>query len=206
MMKHFFIVALLSILFSGCTSIIKESEDSFKLKYYQSTATTNFNSLVEDLLDQICPTIKSMTTKRNNKPFYVVDFVNIKDLENNSELGFLLSDELKTLITQKCNRTVYSIEYTKYMKIGEYGTDILSRDLDELNRTKINRNTYALVGSYAITQRQLILYLKLVNLRTGVIHKAATKSRNLTDEILDFEKKNTPKKDPYTDVYKPITL
>jgi PBP1b-binding outer membrane lipoprotein LpoB len=192
------------IFFNGC-SIIKESEDSFKLKYFHSTSTTNFKSLTEDLLDQICPTIKSMTKKRN-KPFYVVDFVNIKDLNNHSELGFLLSDELKTLVTQKCNRTVYSIEYTKYIKIGENGTDALSRDLDELSQTKINKNTHALVGTYAITQRQLILYLKLVDLRTGVILKAATQRATLTDEIMNFEKKDSKQQNPYTQVYRPISL
>jgi len=203
MIKQASIVLALVFFFSGCT-LIKETDESFSLKYYHSTSVTNFKSLSEDLLDQLCPTIKQLSKNHHNKPFYVVDFVNIKDLQNNSELGFMLSDEIKTLVTQKCNRPIYSIEYTKYITIGEKGTKALSRDLDELNQTKINKNTFALVGTYAITQRQLILYLKLVDLKTGVIHKAATQKTLITDEILHLEKQQNNQNRNH--IRKPVTL
>lgn len=200
-MKHIYIILTILITFSGC-SIIKESDDSFKLKYLHSTSVTDFDQVVEDLLMQLCPAITKLSKTHHDKPFYVVDFVNLQNLENNSELGFMLSDELKTLVTQKCDRAVYSIEYAKYLKLGKNGSKLLSRDIDELHSTKINRNTFALVGSYVITQRQLILYLKLVDLKTGIIHKAATQKTTLTDEILNFEKKAQKQQR----VYEPMSL
>jgi len=199
-MRQISIILIVTFLFNGC-AIIKENEDSFKFKYLHLTTTTNFDTLTQKLLKQLCPTIASLNHSRT--PVYVVDFVNLQDLENNSELGFMLSDELKTEVTQMCNTPVYAIEYSKYLKIGPNGTKFLSRDTDELHNQKVNRNTYALVGTYAFTQRQLILYLKLIDLKTGVIIKAATQETLITDEIILLEKKqkNTQEK-----IYSPMVL
>ncbi len=199
-MRRISIILILSFLFNGCT-LIKEGEDSFKFKYLHLTTTTNFDTLTKNLLQQLCPTISSVN--KSKTPLYVVDFVNLQDLQNNSELGFMLSDELKTQVTQVCNMPIYAIEYSKYLKIGPNGTKFLSRDLDELNNQKINRNTYALVGTYAFTQRQLILYLKLIDLNTGVIIKSATQKTLITDEIIHLEKKS---KASQNTIYAPVVL
>jgi len=199
-MRQISIILVVSFLLSGC-SIIKENEDSFKFKYLHLTTTTNFDTLTENLLEQLCPTISSVNGGK--APIYVVDFVNVKDFQNNSELGFMLSAEIKTQVTQLCNTPVYAIEYSKYLKIGPNGTKFLSRDLDELNNQKINRNTYALVGTYAFTQRQLILYLKLIDLSNGVILKSATQQTLITDEIIHLEKKQNSSQQT---VYTPLVL
>jgi len=198
-MRQISIILIVTFFLNGC-SIIKENEDSFQFKYLHLTTTTSFDSLTADLLEQICPTIANVNKAKT--PIYVVDFVNLKDLQNNSELGFMLSDELKTQVTQMCNVPIYAIEYSKYLKIGPNGTKFLSRDLDELNNQKINRNTYVLVGTYAFTQRQLILYLKLIDLNSGVIIKSATEKTLITDEIIHLEKK---RKNTQT-VYTPMVL
>ena len=199
-MRQISIILIVTFFLNGC-SIIKENEDSFKFKYLHLTTTTSFDSLTADLLEQICPTIANVNKAKT--PIYVVDFVNLKDLQNNSELGFMLSDELKTQVTQMCNMPIYAIEYSKYLKIGPNGTKFLSRDLDELNNQKINRNTYVLVGTYAFTQRQLILYLKLIDLNSGVIIKSATEKTLITDEIIHLENKNRVSQN---NIYTPVIL
>ena len=199
-MRQISIILIVTFFLNGC-SIIKENEDSFQFKYLHLTTTTSFDSLTADLLEQLCPTISSVN--KTKTPLYVVDFVNLKDLQNNSELGFMLSDELKTQVTQMCNVPIYAIEYSKYLKIGPNGTKFLSRDLDELNNQKINRNTYVLVGTYAFTQRQLILYLKLIDLNSGVIIKSATEKTLITDEIIHLENKNRVSQN---NIYTPVTL
>jgi TolB-like protein len=192
------IVFITSLLFSGC---VQSYTDSFKFKYYHSTVITNFSNLTEKLLDKLSPKINTLETRH---PIYVIDFVNLKELENHSELGFMLSDELKTHVTQKLNWAVQSIEYTKYLKIGASGTKLLSRDVEELKSKKINSNGYALIGTYAFTQRQLILYLKLIDLSNGVILKSSTQATMLTDEIIDFELK--PKEQKESNIYQPMVL
>ena len=199
-MRQFSFILIISFLFSGCT-LIKKNEDSFKFKYLHLTTTTNFDRVTKNLLEQLCETIHKVNPTKT--PLYVVDFVNLQDLENHSELGFMLSDEIKTHVTQMCDTPVYALEYAKYLKIGGNGTKILSRDLDELNNQKVNKNTYALVGTYAFTQRQLILYLKLIDLNSGVIIKSATQKTLITDEIIHLEKK--PRQNQ-NQIYTPLVL
>jgi|GEM_PF-3000350 len=201
-MRQISVILILSFFLSGCT-LIKENEDSFKFKYLHLTTTTNFDSLTKKLLQQLCPSISKVNAGK--APIYVVDFVNVRDLQNNSELGFMLSDELKTQVTQLCNTPIYAIEYSKYLKIGPNGTKFLSRDLNELSSQKINKNAYALVGTYAFTQRQLILYLKFIDLSNGVILKSATQKTLITDEIIHLEHKSKPSLDANT-IYSPVVI
>jgi TolB-like protein len=145
--------------------------------------------------------------KKIDVPIYVTDFVNLEELENHSELGFLLSDELKTQASQHVG--IYAVEYAKHMKIGANGTKLFTRDLNEIKNVKIDQNSYALVGTYAFTQRQLILYTKLIRLKDGVIIRSSTKATSLTDEIIHLEQKVKPpvKKDPNPNgVYQPMVL
>jgi len=200
-MRQISIILIVAFLLNGC-AIIKKDANSYTFKSFHLTTATNFTDVTKALLKQLCPTISRVN--HGKIPVYVVDFVNLKDLENNSKLGFMLSDELKTQVTQMCNTPIYAIEYSKYLKIGPNGTKFLSRDADELNRKKVNKNTYALVGTYLFTQRQLILYLKLINLKTGVIIKAATQETLITDEIIHLEhKRKSPQQNT---IYSPVVL
>jgi len=202
-MRRFSFTLIFIFIFNGC---VKSYNDSYKIKYLQSTAVTNFSKLTESLIDDLCPTLEELKLEqRKLKPLYIIDFVNLNQLENHSELGFMLSDELKTHVTQECDWPIHQIEYTKYLKIGENGTKLLSRDLKDMKNKKLNSNTYALVGTYAFTQRQLILYLKIIDLKTGVILKSATKRTELTDEIIQFEKKPKEKFE-VKNIYQPMVL
>ena len=196
-MRQLFFILTLASLFTGC---IQSNADSYKLKYWRSTSTTNFSSLTKSLLHKLCPTIKKLPT---TDPITVIDFTNIQDLENHSELGFLLSEEIKTHTTQKCNRTVNQIEFMRYLKVGANGTKLFSRDFNDIKNEKIGDTGYALVGTYAFTQRQLILYLKLLDLSNGVIIKSSTVKTELTDEIIHLEQK--PKQEK-TNIYRPMVL
>ena len=205
-MRQFYTILITfaaSLFFSGC---IQSHTDSFKIKYIHSTLVTNFSTLTENLVDDLSPAVNKITTAH---PVYVIDFVNLKELENHSELGFMLSDEVKTHVTQKLNWAVQSIEYTKFLKIGANGTKLLSRDIEQIKNRKINSNGYALIGTYAFTQRQLILYLKLIDLNNGVIIKSSTTATSLTDEIIHLEQKQKPKQkqsDQLNNIYQPMVL
>jgi len=196
--KHI-ILLIFIILFSGC-SLIQENDESYKFKYLQSSFTVDFTELAEDLVDGLSSKLNKLD-KRN--PIYVIDFVNLKNLATQSELGLLLSEEVKTIVTQKLDLPIISIEYMKYLKLGDSGSKFLTRDLKEVNNKKVNKNTYALVGTYTFTKRQVILYLKLIDLTNGVILKSSTRAKNLTDEIIQFELIH-PEKQPI--IYKPITI
>jgi len=201
-MQQFIFILVLSLFFSGCgvNQYLNEYTDSYKLKYWHSTAVTDFSSITRELLDDLCPTLKKLPKKQ---PITVIDFTNIKELENYSELGFLLSEETKTHVTQRCNWTVNQIEFMRYLKIGATGTKLFSRDYQDIKNEELNDTGYALVGTYAFTQRQLILYLKIIDLSNGVIVKSSTKETEITDEIIWLEKKSENRK---SNIYTPMTL
>jgi TolB-like protein len=203
-MKNILLSLLIAILFSGC--IVKNSQDSYKFKYFQSTDTTDFHAITRGLLQQLCPDIAKIKKAlgENINPLYVTDFVNLENLKNHSKLGFILSDALKTDVTQLCKWPIEQIEFTKYLKIGKGGTRLLSRKPQDMRMSKINSNTYVLVGTYAVTQRQLIVSLKFINLRNGVILQSATKTIELTDEIINLEQKNSNPQP--TNIYQPMVL
>lgn len=196
-------LVFITFLLNGC-SLINSSKDSFKFKYYQSTGTTDFHQLTQELLKDLAPTILSIKNKKRDiSPLYVTDFVNIENLDNSSKLGFILSDELKTNITQDINWPIYQIEYAKFLKVGTNGTKLLSRDVSDLKYKNMDDTTYALVGTYAITQRQFLIYVKLINLQNGVILKSSTQRISLTDEIINLEQKAT---EISPQVYTPLTI
>lgn len=198
-MQQFSFILIFTFLLNGCG--INSYEDSFKFRYLHSTSITNFSDLTEELVDRLAEDILSV---KSYAPLYITDFVNLKELENHSELGFMLSDELKTHVTQKFNIPIHEIEYAKNLKIGSNGTKLLSRRVNDIKNTKLNSNTYGLVGTYAFTQRQLILYLKLINLKNGVIIKSSTQRTTLTDEIIHFEL--NPMRDRPNNIYQPMVL
>lgn len=185
MKKITFILLPLFLLFTGC---INEYPEYYKAKYVLSTNVTDFNELAQDLVDDMDKDIISIIPK-SKRVIYVSDFVNIQNLEVTSQLGFFLSSEVKSYVTSKYNLNIKEIEYTKYLKFNETGLRALSRDYDEINKDNINKS-YILAGTYAITQRQLILYLKLIDMKTGNLVRATSKSINLTDEVIKLEENN----------------
>ncbi|MCK5110701.1 MAG: hypothetical protein KAQ94_04195 [Arcobacteraceae bacterium] len=179
------LIILSIFLFTGC-GLSTTQAGSYKSSYYHSTQVTDFSDLTANLLKDLSPTIVSL---KKDEPLYVIDFVNLKQLENHSELGFVLSSELKTLVTQQCNRAIYEIEFTKYLKLGSNGSKLLSRNIADIQNKQLSNTSYALVGTYAFTQRQVIVYLKLIDLSNGVIIKSSTVKTALTDEIILLEQK-----------------
>jgi PBP1b-binding outer membrane lipoprotein LpoB len=203
-MKILLSVFIIAVLFSGCSrpGMVSEMDNI-------SDRKTNFKKISFDLLEEIIPVLNQLkATKLQNKSLYVTDFVNLDSLENRSRFGFLLSEEIKALVTTKTSNTVHEIEFAKYLKLGSDGTKILSRDLDELMNQSMQPDTYALVGTYVLTQRQVILYLKVINLQTGVIIKSTSKSLTMTREILDLNNSymGTASNGNLNGIYQPLVL
>eukprot|EP01156_Anaeramoeba_ignava_P014918 Anaeramoba_ignava/a610924_12.p1 GENE.a610924_12~~a610924_12.p1 ORF type:complete len:204 (-),score=-13.50 a610924_12:142-753(-) len=203
-MKFLLSILLITAFFSGCTKpVLVSNMDSV------SDRKTNFKKISLDLMKDIIPVLNELkATKLKDKSLYVTDFVNLDSLENRSRFGFLLSEEIKALVTTQTTNTVHEIEFAKYLKLGSDGTKILSRDLDELMHQSMQPDTYALVGTYVLTKRQVILYLKVINLQTGVIIKSSSKSLTMTREILDLNNSymGTASNAGLGDIYQPLTL
>lgn len=204
-MKFILSALLIIFFFNGCTrpTLVKNDNDRI------SDKKTNFKKISLSLMKDIIPVLNELkNTKLQNKSLYVTDFVNLDNLQNKSRFGFLLSEEIKALVTTQTQNTVHEIEFAKYLKLGNDGTKILSRDLDELMNQSLRPDTYALVGTYVLTKRQVILYIKVINLQTGVIIKSASKSILMTKEILDLNNSSmgSSNNSKLNDIYQPLVL
>ncbi|MCK5293882.1 MAG: hypothetical protein KAJ49_04470, partial [Arcobacteraceae bacterium] len=127
-------------------------------------------------------------------------------LQNISQLGFLLSNELKVNILKKScssNLSIKNLQLSKSLQIGKQGTRILTRNLKNLKTKNLKDDRQILVGTYMITKKQLILFLKLINLKDGNTIATSSIATIMTDEIKELDGINT-NTDPI--IYKPFHL
>lgn len=179
MFKIFFTLTIL-LIFSGCTVV--------ESPYYFSTKATDFKTPTERLILKMNDKLLSIGPRVISKYIYVVDFVNVKDLNVTSKLGPSLSLEIKSHISCIYGYTIKEIEYMNYFKITEKGLKLSSRNTNDI--LKEADKTYALVGTYTLTEQQLILFLKLIDMNTGNILATSSESIKVTEEIANMEKES----------------
>lgn len=193
-MKFFKQIILLTIVvfFTACSIP--------SMRYNNEIMNTDYDGIINDLLQkasyQIFPNMKM------NEVLIVSNFSETMTLKSNSKLSFILSDLLKNKLVSKYSYTIREIELSKNFRFGEEGFKVLTRDAKSINNTVIN-SRYAVVGTYTITKNQLILFLKLINIRDGLVLASSSHSVNLTQEI-DQSSKVIIRRPPV--VYQPMTL
>ncbi len=185
MLKLFLATLLLPLLFTSCV-------------YKDIDGANNFQSMLRALVESSSAKLNKNIAK--NETVLVSDFVNLDNLQNHSKLGFLLSDTLKNSLLSK-NILVREVELGNNFQIGQRGFNVLSRDSNKINNQVIDEN-FAVVGTYSVTTKRLIVFIKLIDVRTGTILSSSTASTLIDDEILDLER--TP--DSTNTVYEPLVL
>jgi hypothetical protein len=173
MKKQIIILLLIITIFTSCSNKLQNLDKQ-----------TNFLNITNKLVKPLCKDIYP------HKVLYITDFVNETYLQNKSKLGFLLSNNLKVnILDRSCttSNVIKSFELGDNVKIGSEGSRIFTRKLDDLATKAIDENNQIFVGTYIFTSKQLILYLKLINLNTKNIISSNTVSIPITDEIKDLE-------------------
>jgi len=193
-MKKIKLLSLLviTILFNACS--IPE------LRYNHELKNTNYDEIVSNLLQkasyQIFPNMEM------DEVLIVPNFAETTTLKSNTRLSFILSDVLKNKLVSKYSYTVREIELSKNFRFGEEGFKVLTRNAKSINNTVIN-SRYAVVGTYTLTKNQLLLFLRFINIRDGLILASSTYSTDLTQEITESNKIVIQKKPV---IYQPMTL
>jgi hypothetical protein len=148
------------------------------------SGTNNFHSLVSKLVDESASKIKQNVSPSD--VILVSDFVNVDKLKNKSQLGFLLSSMLKDSLVSK-DIIVREIELGKEFEYGNSGFNLLTRNKDKIAADKINKERYAVVGTYSITSKSLNVFIKLIDIRNGNILSSSYERTDIDDEILSLE-------------------
>lgn len=146
--------------------------------------TNNFHSLVSNLVDESSNKIKQKV--QTHDIVLVSDFVNLDNLTNKSELGFLLSSMLKDSLVS-LDIIVREVEFAKQFQLGKKGFNVLIRDNNKILSNQVIEERYAVVGTYSITSKSLNLFIKLIDIRTGHILASSFERTAIDEEILQLE-------------------
>jgi TolB-like protein len=180
------------LLFTGCSASFFENKSpcgtsSFGAEY--SHAKIDFASMMSSAVSKI----SSQAGERYGlkKEVIVTDFVSVEALSNKTQLGFIFSSNLKNELAANRKLKIIEAQTAKYFKIGDDGVTLLSRDKSDSLRDEFGAD-YAFVGTYAVTEERIIVFVKLINLSTGKIEAAATEEEPMSCEIkniLDLKSK-----------------
>ena len=170
------------------------------MRYNADLKNTNYDEIISNLLKkasyQIFPNMKM------NEVLIVPNFAETTSLKSDTRLSFILSDTLKNKLVSKYSYTVREIELSKSFRFGEEGFKVLTRNSKSINNTIIN-SRYAVVGTYTVTKNQLLLFLRFINIRNGLILASSTYCTDLTQVIAESNKVVIQKK-PL--IFQPMTL
>lgn len=145
------------------------------------TRVTDFHSMISDMVD------KSSIKKniRLGEVILVSDFVNLDNLKNKSQLGFLLSNILKDKLSS-LSIIVKEIELGREFEFGLSGFNLLTREYDKMLSNKV-QSRYAVVGTYSISNKSLNVFIKLIDIHTGNILSSAFARTDVDDEVINLE-------------------
>ncbi len=175
-LRAFLLLGFITLILTSCTiSQYKNPLDG----------ANDFDSLVSKLVNESGKKIKNVVSE--NQVVLVSDFVNIDNLKNRSQLGFLLSNMLKDKLVSS-NIIVKEIEFGKEFRLGENGFNVLIRDKNKILSNTIQTN-YAVVGTYAISSKSLNVFIKLININNGNILASSHERTAIDEEILGLEGK-----------------
>jgi len=147
--------------------------------------STDFQALTDELVEKSLQRIKKNVTR--SEVVLVSDFVNLAKLENPSKLGFVLSESLKNTLSSQ-DIIIRQVEFGRDFTIGQHGFNMLTRNPNKILGNNIKRASYALVGTYTVTSKKLLLFVKLIDVETGYILSSSSLTTRLTNEIHELER------------------
>ncbi len=184
-------IALSSLMFSGCYQKVvsynahkKEScyIKADQKKYTLADSRVDYQALTDEAVSSIFYDVETPPSE-----IIVTEFVDLTYLENQSKFGYVLSNNIKNSLINDINTKVIEAEVSKYFKISGNGLKILSRDVKKIRTDNLNVK-HAVVGTYAYTDQETIVFVKLINLETGIIEGSYSKTLPMNCAMLQLLK------------------
>jgi hypothetical protein len=162
-MKKILFIAFFCLFYVSC-ALWTPFNNQYKFSPQISVDSVIPNLELEDPIGEIasklCPYV-------SGKMVIVTDFVDISTLKPGKS-GLLLGELLKSKLSEMCKTKVIQVEFSKYFTIGQNGFRVLSRDITEIR--KISQPvTTAVVGTYHLSQNKLFLFVRVVDVNSGII-------------------------------------
>lgn len=175
-------LSMLLAFFVGCSTVqytprdnttyirtYSSNENGFSSTERKSEIMIDYSSLSDEAVKSI------FSNSEVPSKIIVTEFVDLTSLNNNTRLGYVLSNSIKNSLINKFKASVIEAEVSKYFKLSNNGLKILSRDIDNIKTTNFNVKK-AVVGTYTYTDSEIVVFVKLVNLQTGIIEGSYSKA------------------------------
>lgn len=182
-------IFIVVLLFTNSLNASLKSDMSSGMVYkhtyetYDGFAHTKHNEYMINyklLSDDIVSTI----FKGNEAPkrLIVTDFVNLITLKNESSMGYILSNSLKNALLNTYETKIVEVELSKNFKFSGNGLRLLSRNINNIKNIKFDVKK-ALVGTFTYSKTEIIVFVKLIDLKTGLMEGSYTKSLPLGSSV-----------------------
>ncbi len=183
-MQYKKLVKVLPILVSGLLEISCSTVQygAYTLGIEKSSAPLKYIS--DDMAHNTCPTFEVYNQKFTVPVVAVMTYVDSNNINYTSALGKTITELFKDALIRECHVRIIEINLSKYVTVNSRGDVALSSNVNDLR--KRFRTSYIYQGMYTLTRHQLIVYTRLINLRTGNIDKAYTDEIPANDEIREL--------------------
>jgi len=164
MPKKFFLLPL-GLLFFSCyisNPFVNKYRFTPQISVDSVIPNLNLSEAISDMARKLCPYVSGRT-------IIVTDFVDLETLKPGRS-GLLLSELLKSELSQVCHTKVVQVEFSKYFTIGENGLRVLTRNVEELKGVS-QPVMVAVVGTFNLSQNKLYLFSHVINIQTGVVYR-----------------------------------
>jgi len=178
-------LAFVLFLLSGCSDNILHEKKYEKKECGVNRGIKAYYDFYVDYVSLANNAVDSLfsTATLEPKTFIVTDFVDLTSLQNYSKLGYVLSNAIKNSLIKKRNAKVVEAEVSKYFEISGNGLRVLSRDIKFL-RTDNFELSRAVVGTYTYTDEEIVIFVKLIDLKSGVIEGSYARKLPMTCEMM----------------------
>ncbi len=184
-------LALTTWLLSGCASKVDSHNpyknetcyvDAEQRKYTLGEGRVHYQLLTDQAIEVIFNSIEQLP-----KRVIVTEFVDLTSLENHSKFGYVLSNSIKNSIIAEIKADVIEAEVSKYFKLSANGLKVLTRDTDAIRSDNLNVK-HAVAGTYTYTDKEAVVFVKLVNLENGIIEGSYAKTLPMNCAMLQLLK------------------
>ena len=177
-------ILLISLIFISCSSTNQNVEpkdnDSISYKHTYETydgyshtkhyeSMINYRVLANEAVDVI------FENSKIPEKLIVTDFVDLNSLENRTPMGYILSNSVKNALVNSKKIKIIEAELSKNFKISQSGLRVLTRDIDDIKNKNFNVDK-AIAGTYTYNDVEIIIFIKLIDLKNGIIEGSYTKS------------------------------
>lgn len=184
-------LALSTLMLSGCaTKVVSHNPykqevcyvESDQRKYTLNEGRVHYQQLTDEAIDVVFDSLAVLP-----KQVIVTEFVDLTSLENHSKFGYVLSNSIKNSIIAQINAEVIEAEVSKYFKLSANGLKVLTRDTDAIRSDNLNIK-HAVAGTYTYTDKEAVVFVKLVNLENGIIEGSYARTLPMNCAMLQLLK------------------